>query len=192
MRTTILALPLILLLAACGDEPASSAAWKPVDPGAMSTDQKAQQAKGVAAKDALFSRLTGKLKAAFAEGPGAAIGACRVAAPEITAAVGGEQGLRIGRTSHKLRNPKNTPPDWAGAFIDQRTSKPVWLAHDDGRLAGLLPISTMPLCLMCHGEKNSLMEPIRTALHENYPDDQATGFAPGDLRGWFWLEIPKP
>ena len=83
-------------------------------------------------------------------------------------------------------------PDWAGAFIDQRTSKPVWLAHDDGRLAGLLPISTMPLCLMCHGEKNSLMEPIRTALHENYPDDQATGFAPGDLRGWFWLEIPKP
>jgi hypothetical protein len=28
------------------------------------------------------------------------------------------------------------------------------------------------------------------ALAARYPDDRATGFAPGDLRGWFWVEVP--
>jgi len=25
-----------------------------------------------------------------------------------------------------------------------------------------------------------------------YPQDRATGFAVGDLRGWMWAEAPKP
>jgi hypothetical protein len=29
-------------------------------------------------------------------------------------------------------------------------------------------------------------------LAKTYPGDRATGFAAGELRGWFWLEIPAP
>jgi len=27
-------------------------------------------------------------------------------------------------------------------------------------------------------------------LAAKYPMDQATGFKEGDLRGWFWIEVP--
>ena len=29
------------------------------------------------------------------------------------------------------------------------------------------------------------------ALAASYPQDQATGFGAGDLRGWMWAEVPK-
>jgi hypothetical protein len=32
---------------------------------------------------------------------------------------------------------------------------------------------------------------VREELKERYPADQATGFKDGDLRGWFWVEVPK-
>ena len=193
MRTLLcLTLCLVALLPACGKGDSGTSEWTAVDPAAMTPLQKTQQEKGVHAKDVLFSRLFQRLQAAFADGPGAAIGACQVAAPEIAAAVADEQGLRIGRTSHKLRNPANVAPDWAAAFVAERRETPVWLSHADGRLAGLLPIPTKPLCVMCHGQADVLAEPIRNALAERYPEDNATGFAAGDLRGWFWLEIPAP
>ena len=31
---------------------------------------------------------------------------------------------------------------------------------------------------------------IAASIDETYPDDQATGFAEGDLRGWMWVEAP--
>jgi hypothetical protein len=192
MQNTVLALVLLFGLAACGEVRAPTSEWSRLDPAALSGDQKTQQADGLAAKEALFSQLFLRLQTAFADGPAEAIAACRVSAPEIAAAVASERGLRIGRTSHRLRNPQNVAPDWAEVFVQARTAEPVWLAHEDGRLAGLLPIPTKAMCLTCHGSEDSIQAPIRKALDELYPQDQATGFADGDLRGWFWLEIPAP
>jgi hypothetical protein len=31
---------------------------------------------------------------------------------------------------------------------------------------------------------------VKEALAEHYPEDQATGFQEGDLRGWFCIEVP--
>lgn len=192
MRMILPVLVLAFLLTACGEESAPATAWAPVEPAAMTETQRAQQDKGIAAKDALFATLFARLQQAFGDGPGAAIGACQIAAPEIAAAVADEHDLRIGRTSHKLRNPNNVAPAWAAEYVHAQRATPLWLAGDDGRLAGLLPIPTKGLCLMCHGPADALATPIRTALAERYPQDQATGFAKGDLRGWFWLEIPAP
>ncbi len=33
---------------------------------------------------------------------------------------------------------------------------------------------------------------VKEVLASGYPRDEATGFAEGDLRGWFWIEVPKP
>jgi hypothetical protein len=33
---------------------------------------------------------------------------------------------------------------------------------------------------------------VRQALLQRYPEDRAIGYAEGDLRGWFWVEVPKP
>jgi hypothetical protein len=37
--------------------------------------------------------------------------------------------------------------------------------------------------------KGTLFYSRASRINESYPDDQALGFAAGDLRGWFWVEI---
>ena len=46
-------------------------------------------------------------------------------------------------------------------------------------------IPTKGLCLTCHGE--TLSEPVKAALLKHYPDDTATGFNVGDIRGAFTI-----
>jgi hypothetical protein len=41
---------------------------------------------------------------------------------------------------------------------------------------------------MCHGPSESLAPDIKEKLATLYPQDQATGFSEGELRGWFWVE----
>ncbi|MBW2376809.1 MAG: DUF3365 domain-containing protein [Deltaproteobacteria bacterium] len=46
-----------------------------------------------------------------------------------------------------------------------------------------------PLCVTCHGAE--LPPDLRARLAELYPEDQATGYAAGDFRGVFWVELPR-
>jgi hypothetical protein len=126
-------------------------------------------------------------------GPVQAISACSTAAPLIAAelSVG---GVVMGRSSHKLRNPENAPPEWLaeslGSFAEGRQQGPLLLELNDGRYGYVEPIATQGMCLTCHGEV--LAPDIATRISESYPEDQATGFGEGDLRGVFWVEFPKP
>jgi len=124
------------------------------------------------------------------EGPAKAISVCSEEAPAIAREVSEEFGVAIGRTSFKLRNSKNTPPTWAASFVESRIDKPQYVDLPEGKLGALLPIVLQPKCVTCHGPRDSIAEDVRTALSERYPDDQATGFQAGDLRGWFWIEVP--
>lgn len=188
-RTLLLLAALCVLgLSACGNQPAG---WQDVALAELSDTQRAQADRATAARDLMFQRLFARLKAAVAEGGGVgAIAVCREDAPRIAQEVAQEAGLRIGRTSHRLRNPANVAPDWARTLIEQRADAPRYRVHPDGRLGALLPIPTAKRCLTCHGALESIAAPVRDALAENYPEDAATGFAEGDLRGWFWLEVP--
>lgn len=40
-------------------------------------------------------------------------------------------------------------------------------------------------CVVCHGEQ--IAEPVAARLSELYPEDEARGYKPGDLRGAFTL-----
>ena len=119
-----------------------------------------------------------------------AIAVCRDAAPRLAQEIGTEHGVAIGRTSWKLRNPANAAPAWAEDLVAARVEAPRTRAHDDGRLGALLPIRVATKCLTCHGNDAALSEEVRMALADAYPEDRATGFADGDLRGWFWIEVP--
>jgi hypothetical protein len=193
----------LLLLAGCTGEPtpsenptpsaASAPAWKQVDPEGMDEGQRQQRERALAAKKergelGLMKRLR---EALAAGGPAAAIDECKLAAPGIADEVSRQRGLRIGRTSFKLRNPDNLPPSWAAALVERRVAEATFLAHPDGRLAAFLPIKLAQLCTKCHGDPAELAPEVRDRLAERYPTDQATGFRPGDLRGWFWIEVPS-
>ena len=124
------------------------------------------------------------------KGPAQSIGVCRERAPEIAKQVSQETGVRIGRTSFQLRNPENQPPAWATDFVSDRVEEEVVVALPDAGLGVLTPIRLQTTCTICHGPKSEILPEVKVALASNYPRDQATGFAVGDLRGYFWMEVP--
>ncbi len=137
-------------------------------------------------------QLQSALREGLERGPAEAIAACRTKAPEIAASLS-QGGVRVGRASHRLRNPANAPPAWVEPLLDGYRADPSLRAGravrlDEHRRGYVEPIFVQPLCLTCHGE--DLSEPISSRLAELYPEDRAVGYRVGDLRGVFWVEFP--
>lgn len=167
--------------------------WAPVANADLTEAQRIQKESAIAARDAMFAALFGELSMAMADnGAAGAIDVCSTRAPEIARETAEQRGVRIGRTSWKLRNPKNTPPVWAELLLDERPEKIVTAADRSGRLGVIAPIKLSSACLQCHGPRETLEAAVVEELDRRYPGDQATGFAAGELRGWFWIEIPAP
>lgn len=153
-----------------------------------------------AANDAMVALQTSLLEALTAElGRGgllAAIRVCRDEAQAITARVAREQSIDVGRTSHRLRNPANRPRPWVERFVSEgagkRSDEVQPRLVDLGDRVGLVrPIGTLERCTRCHGNEDELLPAVREAIAEAYPEDRATGFSVGELRGWMWAEAPK-
>jgi len=152
----------------------------------------ARPERAAAAVAALRSQLGAALSEGLAESPEAAIGACRVKAPAIAAAVAGP-GVTVGRTSHRLRNPSNAPEPWMLPFLEEFAAgepqpgafRSVSLGE---RGTGYVePIYLQPPCATCHGEA---VDPgLLAKIREHYPEDEATGFRVGELRGLFWAVV---
>jgi len=140
----------------------------------------------------LKKELQGALSAGLSQGPDEAIGVCKTKAPEIAESLSTD-GVRMGRTSHKLRNPSNTAPEWVGPILaaylsDPASRQPREVALRDGRIGYAEPIMIKSVCLTCHGER--VRAEVAAKIAEHYPKDKATGFKTGDLRGLFWVEYP--
>ena len=194
MKTQLVsALLVAFLLAGCGRPCEDGVAWTPVEEDALDTTQNMQRANAFAAKDLMFKQLSGALMKAIQEsGPAAAIGVCREQAPSIATSVSEKTGVRIGRTAFKLRNAENTPPAWAASLVEAQHADNAYRVAPDGRLGVFLPIRLQQPCLTCHGDVSKIADDVKAQIDELYPDDQAMGFAQGDLRGWFWVEVPAP
>jgi hypothetical protein len=148
-------------------------------------------AEGAALLKPFKSELMQALSAGMQEGPAAAIEVCSRRAPAIARKLSVD-GVRMGRSSHKLRNPDNAPPDWLTPLLDDYVSgehalEPRTVTIDAGRHGYVEPIVTQPMCLTCHG--SDIDADVRAQLAGDYPADRATGFEAGDLRGVFWVEF---
>jgi hypothetical protein len=164
-------------------------------------------AEGRSLSRQLGGELKAELEKAMAEGgPIAAIGVCRERAPAIAARLSAQSGARVGRTALEVRNPANAPDGIERALLEQFESE---LAS--GKFAGPLEaafeinrggqverrymraIPTEAVCVTCHGKQ--LAPDLAAAIVKLYPDDQATGFEPGRLRGAFsvvWPPVMPP
>lgn len=153
--------------------------------------------KGKQGFQSVANRLIPRLTAALSEG-GAAEGirVCSSVAQDLTAEGVKEAGFKLGRTSHKLRNPANSAPEWLNGLVEASAGKqgaevqPAVFDLGD-RVGVASPIVLAEMCVQCHGPAGGLGEETRNLLRELYPQDQAVGFQPGELRGWFWAEVPK-
>ena len=145
----------------------------------------------LAAKDEMFRTLIAKLLDAVGrDGPVGAIEICGKEAPKIADRIGKQFDVQIGRTSFKLRNSKNLPPDWAKPLLEDKPTEPRFVDLPDNHTGALFPIMLKIQCLACHGPTEQISPDVKAQLDRLYPDDQATGFDEGDLRGWFWVDVP--
>lgn len=169
---------------------ASGIAW-----AGTGSDESLAQAKLATASfgKALKSELVAAMQS---DGPVTAIEICNLEAPGIAEAVSLQHGLDIYRVSLKNRNPDNAPNDWQTRvlreFEERRTGgeSPDNLAWSEiAEMEGarefrfMKAIPTAAVCLACHGK--SLATPVAERISELYPEDQATGFSEGDIRGAF-------
>ncbi len=153
--------------------------------------------------EAFAKSLKAELTTAIeASGPAAAIELCNHTAPNIVSRHALEDGLTLGRTSLKLRNPDNAPDAWERTILqsfevrraageDPATIEHAAIIMRDGRrvIHYMKAIPTGELCLNCHGGDEVKPE-VAAKLAKYYPDDKARGFSVGDIRGAFTIVKP--
>jgi len=161
----------------------------------------AQLAAARAASKDLGETLKAQLVAAIkAGGPQSAVGVCRTIAPAIATQASQSHGIEVGRTALRVRNPANVPDDFERQALEDFVQKiaagadPAKLEHaeivsENGettfRYMKAIPTAADP-CLACHG---SNIDPgLKAEILRLYPDDRATGFKAGELRGAFTVK----
>jgi hypothetical protein len=143
--------------------------------------------------------MTAALTHAVSEnGPAEALSVCSVVAPDIAVAHV-RDGWFLSRVTTQPRNSNNEADaeeevvlarfaaDSVLSFIaqwnDQETKE---------RFHYYKPIRTKEICLACHGAETVLGEGVTAKLAELYPDDKATGYELGALRGMYSVEVLWP
>ncbi len=164
------------------------------------TAQKVASSKAVVKE--FMGQLKGELQTAIkAGGPLNAISVCNQKAPDIAHELSEKYGWDIGRTSLKTRNPANKPDSWETRVLnafEQRKAKgeavePMAYYETiemDGKkqFRFMKAIPTGEVCLKCHGR--SVAADVKAKIDKLYPEDQATGFDKGDIRGAFTITRP--
>ena len=155
----------------------------------------------VAAAKAAIMEFAGALQAELkgamqTGGPVAAIAVCNSRAMPITVQIAADHGMILSRVSLKNRNPENAPKAWQTRVLENFENQKLagkdleslaWsetTSTDDGReFRFMKAIPTTGVCLQCHG--TILAPEVSSMLAELYPEDRATGFNEGDIRGAF-------
>lgn len=157
-----------------------------------------QESRDTAA--AMLKELGQKLQAAMANGgPVNAIGVCNIEAPAIADRLSKEEKISITRVGTRVRNAAlGTPNEWQNEALQQfakglgNGEKPADMEYVQAIKAGggsrmelryAKPIVMQANCVGCHGTPEQISPEVQSKLKALYPNDQAVGYKPGELRG---------
>lgn len=183
----LIAVPVYLVWASCG-EPANYEAAAPD-----------YQHIGDSLIGATFDTLRSALGAAMKDrGAAGAVAFCNEKAYPITATYA-SQHITIRRVAEKFRNPgnalNNTDALQWNKFVSEKAGgkgiEPILIGEND-LIHYYKPILLQPTCTACHGDREKdILPAVLTTIDSLYPDDLATGFSPGDLRGMWKVSFVK-
>jgi len=158
-------------------------------------DKKAAVGEAKKITMAFGGALKKELKAAMKEGgPINALEVCNTKADPIAEEKAKEFNATISRVSLKNRNPNNVPNEWQKMVLedfDARAAKGedvkkmgfADIVEHDGkkqlRFMKALPVAEV--CTKCHG--SSIDAKVQAKITELYPEDKATGYSLGQVRG---------
>ncbi|MCX7897560.1 MAG: DUF3365 domain-containing protein [Rhodocyclaceae bacterium] len=161
-----------------------------------------EEARTLPAK--MVPRLLEVLNEEIAKGGHAqAISVCREKAPQMAKGLSAQTGWQIRRVSLKNRNPLAVPDAWERAVLENFERRlaagenPANIDHGevvevDGKkiFRYMKALPTQTLCLQCHGPTHQLAPGVADKLKELYPDDKATGYGTGQIRGAITAQKP--
>ncbi|WP_296622341.1 DUF3365 domain-containing protein [Marivirga sp.] len=148
------------------------------------------------------SVFMGKISEKYAEGGyEAAAEFCSMNAYPLTDSLAKEYKVFLKRVSNKYRNPNNASSDLEKQVLEAYKYS---VEHGDdigANVQFIRPGDTIlynkpiripsELCLNCHGSPSQISEEVHSILKEEYPNDKATGYKVGDLRGMWSLKFLK-
>lgn len=161
----------------------------------------------IAEAEAVLQRLRGtmmaELKLVLEKSPAEAVALCRHLAPEVKEQIAEETGWQVRRVALRVRDPVNRPNAQERGILlgfearlaagqSMRLLRTERVVELQGRrhILFMQAIPTFDSCLICHGA--ALDPAVGQAVRELYPEDEATGYAEGDIRGAFVLYKPLP
>lgn len=164
-------------------------------PAHSDTSKLSKEAKAIAQQ--FQGQLKPELKKGLQKGgPVHAIEVCHTKAPQIAHKLSQKTGWKINRISLKPRGANATPDLWertvltsfnnklnSGADIKTLEQGAIIEVGGQKTFRYMKAIPTGDVCLKCHG--TSVADDVKQALHKLYPNDQATGFSKGQIRGAF-------
>ena len=142
---------------------------------------------------ALFQNVSNAMQKGGSE---YAIEFCNVAALSLTDSVAQSENVKISRVSERNRNPINTLNEKEQALWNHYQKH--WeqfkfndtLVQQNGQNIYYKPIPLgIPTCLKCHGTTTDIDSATLTKINHLYPNDKATGFKMGELRGFWKIEF---
>ena len=142
--------------------------------------------------DEFFAALKPQLKSALqTQGPAGAIAVCADVAPQLADSLSLTSGWNVRRVSLKTRNASRAIPDsWEREQLTQfdaqarETPDAELIEHGEqvgNRFRYLRAQRVEGVCMTCHGQQ--LSADVIEALDTYYPDDIATGYSIGEVRG---------
>ncbi len=155
--------------------------------------------KGASLSAALLQKLGGELKNQMqTSGPLGALRFCSQNALSLTDQIAKESKTSIRRVSTLYRNPFNQPTPQEAALLNEwsaliKAGQPLpphkLLSSTDKTVTYYKPILiNNEACLKCHGNVEG---ELAKAIKESYPEDKATGYKMGDLRGMIAIEMVR-
>lgn len=181
---------------ACQDEAAETGAEGVND---ESTQEAVTQARELS--EHLIGNLKQHLMRKVAEGGFAgAVQVCSKIGQQLPATLEDSTGHYIRRVSLGYRNPADIPDEYERQKLkaferlnqtDELENEYVEVVQHDSVevLRYMRPLLTQGLCLNCHGPKEQIPPEVQTILAQTYPEDRATGYQLGDVRGAVSVKI---
>lgn len=133
-----------------------------------------------------------------------AVGVCRDLAPKMAGDVSRQTGWKLSRVSLKVRNPLlGTPDAWEQKKLQEfearltKGDKPDTLVASEVveepagkyyRFMKAIPVQEG--CLACHGDASHISDGMKGKLKAEYPNDKATGYSAGQIRGAISVKRP--
>jgi hypothetical protein len=204
MKTFSLLLTLLMIIAvfSCKNKDNAATKEKPVVVEPKWEDYKGDYTKKAEyfVKDAGLALKTRLTKAIVKGGIENAINVCNEVAQKMMDSISTANGIVIKRTSLNVRNTKNAPDRYDIDMLNNYNKLKAegkgiasdGIEQENRQVKLYVPIITEKLCLQCHGTPDTDVKPnIVKLIKKLYPEDKATGYKEGDIRGAWVVQMEK-